>query len=707
MLTPKIRTIITSKNYRWIGKPTDKSKLYLSSNLPSRKPTDFNSLGPTYDIYRYKKPYENLTEALFRPLSEFRVRTNATEKEAASNDYIELTSPVTYPELLKKNYPMTCVGSPKAFNDPTVPYQGGPGGRLIQDKTFGEIRTFSSDCPEATLKESHLKQYPLANLPIYNQYMRVKGVGSASPGLSKIVRPIQPLVTDSNLDTIPSYIKDVYEDSTRMLTVKLPIDSPYVVLDLDCDKWPDGKQSGLAFVLKVFRFYGWGSNAGKGPLVVETPRGFHLTFKQPQSFGIVSRRDVTLGIGLRVEIISSGFVAVAASTRQILHNIPLDQVPELPEIFRPCARRKSGDELITINFPIKQGFRFNTIKELVTTKQIESQEQLDFVHNELCEGSLEPQEFAYISGLLHNKYKSTEDDPFAEVADIATIAGRLEADPAFQKKLQQLASNPGVNAPRYYGLRVLLTLYHHAKGNNFSTITKFFVARFGKELGVARTVAFYMRGMMNLICYNEQHGGFMVYDETRGIWSTYSEANFIAYVSRITSNFKHTEYNTQAFTLKVVGHLRSLITIDPFVQRQGVATSKGFLSYITGNLEPHSPYNYCIRSIPHDVSVSEEMSPLTKEWFLNLADNDQQKLMHLKMILYINLLGVKNTQVAAWIYGPPNSGKSTFITLLNHLVGEHEVYSLSGTVLKSDFYLQGLGSKSLVIISDLVLHIVL
>lgn len=213
--------------------------------------------------------------------------------------------------------------------------------------------------------------------------------------------------------------------------------------------------------------------------------------------------------------------------------------------------------------------------------------------------------------------------------------------------------------------------------------------------------------MMNLICYNEQHGGFMVYDETRGIWSTYSEANFIAYVSRITSNFKHTEYNTQAFTLKVVGHLRSLITIDPFVQRQGVATSKGFLSYITGNLEPHSPYNYCIRSIPHDVSVSEEMSPLTKEWFLNLADNDQQKLMHLKMILYINLLGVKNTQVAAWIYGPPNSGKSTFITLLNHLVGEHEVYSLSGTVLKSDFYLQGLGSKSLVIISDLVLHIVL
>nr|QKN19293.1 putative plasmid-associated DNA primase [Eudorina cylindrica]QKN19296.1 putative plasmid-associated DNA primase [Eudorina cylindrica] len=606
-------------------------------------------------------------------------------------------------------YQVSMVGNAEDFKDFSRPPVGPPKGREVLHDKLGEVTVYTGDGANSTLRYDFVAPYLSRGLELYRQVLTYGKPSTGPPSIVKCLVPRTRVALADDMDKIMGSLKDCAMEPTSMLSVKLKRNTGLVIVDIDCNKWSDGKQAGYRFVRSLFNHYGWGICDSVGPLLVETPRGFHLTFTAPPGMKIPAGRDVQLGIGIKVELIAQGLVAIASPIRQVLYNPGLDNVPQLPTILLPPLPPGSGSQYVSTDKLIAEGTRFNTLRQMIDSKQIRLLDELKFVHEYLCVGQLDDREYQFLAERLSfsNKgkqavapYTSKQAAVPGEGVSVTPFGADLREAPGYSELVQSIETNPTTNGPNLHGARVLLDLFLVAQRGSFKDIAKYFISEQGRDRGLARHIAFYTRGLAYLLLYNLETQTYLAYNPKKGIWEPRSRDQMLDYVSDHIAKLGIKEYNTGMVAAKVLEYLRYFLEIDKLEPRWGFATARGFVSYSNGRLEPHSPYNFCMRYLDHDVSVSEELSPLVKEWLLNLADNNMQRLLCLRYYLYNNFFENTRAQQALWMYGPPNSGKSTFLKLLTLLIGEDMVYTLSATLLRSDFFLQQVGPRSHIILPD-------
>lgn len=118
-----------------------------------------------------------------------------------------------------------------------------------------------------------------------------------------------------------------------------------------------------------------------------------------------------------------------------------------------------------------------------------------------------------------------------------------------------------------------------------------------------------------------------MYNKRKGIWANANVDTVASYIQNMVKTLDMPKLLNKQFTMKVIEQLKGLISLNKLPTKPGMATPQGFFSYATATLEKHSPYNYCIRYVPHEISTSGTMSPITKRFLYNIANNDPTQLI--------------------------------------------------------------------------------
>lgn len=293
---------------------------------------------------------------------------------------------------MKELYEPTIIGNAQDFDDlnqtPIGPTQ------YIQHNNpdLGRVSVIPPQFECTTSNEAYLRNFTDVGLDLFVQELTLDNERVQNTTVTKKLKFKEPV-------TVHRAIQLAQSDPCVFISTKLPTNSKFIILDLDCNKWTGKKQFGYQFIRSLFSFYKWSNKKGPVPWVTETPRGFHLIFRRPKDpkFYIPKTRDVKLQIGLAVELINSGFVSVGGLLHQKLCGNNLKDIPELPMVLSPIPFRRKEVEYKSTTQKIPVGGRYNFLRDAVSVKQINHIDPLRFMHEFMCEGQITDSEFNYLS----------------------------------------------------------------------------------------------------------------------------------------------------------------------------------------------------------------------------------------------------------------------------------------------------------------------
>jgi len=122
----------------------------------------------------------------------------------------------------------------------------------------------------------------------------------------------------------------------------------------------------------------------------------------------------------------------------------------------------------------------------------------------------------------------------------------------------------------------------------------------------------------------------------------------------------------------------------------------GALNLKTGELLNHSPDYYAITGIPHDYDPNAKAPNFSK--VLERLDGDVVHFLQ-EFAGYCLTLDTQH-DIALWLYGPPASGKSSFIEGLQAMLGRRTCVIGLSSIEKSRFALGSLPGKSLIVSTE-------
>ena len=134
--------------------------------------------------------------------------------------------------------------------------------------------------------------------------------------------------------------------------------------------------------------------------------------------------------------------------------------------------------------------------------------------------------------------------------------------------------------------------------------------------------------------------------------------------------------------------------------REWLPLANGVLHLPTMRLRPYSPEYGFIYTLPYDYKPESDC-PKTQAWLLEASQGDETMVEFLRACLRAAVLGHTDLQVFFEIFGPPNSGKSTFLRLATALVGQENTQTTQLKYLEGNrFETARFFGKKLILITD-------
>src|SRR5215208_1838273 len=185
-----------------------------------------------------------------------------------------------------------------------------------------------------------------------------------------------------------------------------------------------------------------------------------------------------------------------------------------------------------------------------------------------------------------------------------------------------------------------------------------------------------------------------------GIWPTVAETSVKAEIANVIETAKPEGIKPTASILASVTELTRIKVFVPDEQWDAdpdiLVCKNGSLRVSTGELSEHRPGHYATSAVPYE--YDPDVRPVIWDYFLRntvpSAANFLQEFAGYALITEIA------HELAVWLFGPPGSGKSTFIAGLQAMLGHRAGILGLADLERSRFTLADLPGKTLVVASE-------
>jgi P4 family phage/plasmid primase-like protien len=185
-----------------------------------------------------------------------------------------------------------------------------------------------------------------------------------------------------------------------------------------------------------------------------------------------------------------------------------------------------------------------------------------------------------------------------------------------------------------------------------------------------------------------------------GIWPVVSETSVKAEISSVIEAAKPEGIKPTAAILSSVTELTRVKVFVPDEKWDAdpdiLICENGALRISTGELVDHRPGHYATSRVPYD--YDPEAKPVMWRYFLN--HTVPVAAAFLQEFAGYALTTNMAHELAVWLYGPPGSGKSTFIAGLQAMLGHRAGVLGLADLERSRFTLADLPGKTLVVASE-------
>ncbi len=185
-----------------------------------------------------------------------------------------------------------------------------------------------------------------------------------------------------------------------------------------------------------------------------------------------------------------------------------------------------------------------------------------------------------------------------------------------------------------------------------------------------------------------------------GIWPVISETSVKAKISSVIEAAKPEGIKPTAAILSSVTELTRVKVFVPDERWDAdpdiLICENGALRISTGELVDHQPGHYATSRVPYD--YDPEAKPVMWRYFLN--HTVPVAATFLQEFAGYALTANMAHELAVWLYGPPGSGKSTFIAGLQAMLGHRAGVLGLADLERSRFTLADLPGKTLVVASE-------
>jgi putative DNA primase/helicase len=185
-----------------------------------------------------------------------------------------------------------------------------------------------------------------------------------------------------------------------------------------------------------------------------------------------------------------------------------------------------------------------------------------------------------------------------------------------------------------------------------------------------------------------------------GIWPTVSETAIKAEISTVIEEAKPEGIKPTASVLASVTELTRVRVFVPDERWDAdsdmLVCKNGALSISTGELEKHRPGHYATSAVPYEYRPGVK----TLGWDYFLRNTVPVAAVFLQEFAGYALTTDMSHELAVWLYGPPGSGKSTFLAGLQAMLGHRAGILGLADLEKSRFTLADLPGKTLVVASE-------
>jgi P4 family phage/plasmid primase-like protien len=185
-----------------------------------------------------------------------------------------------------------------------------------------------------------------------------------------------------------------------------------------------------------------------------------------------------------------------------------------------------------------------------------------------------------------------------------------------------------------------------------------------------------------------------------GVWPVVSETSVKGEISAVIEEAKPEGIKPTASILASVTELTRVKVFVPDERWDAdpdiLICKNGALRISTGELEKHRPGHYATSSVPYDYRPGTK----TLAWDFFLRNTVPVAAAFLQEFAGYALTTDMSHELAVWLYGPPGSGKSTFLAGLQAMLGHRAGVLGLADLERSRFTLADLPGKTLVVASE-------
>lgn len=232
---------------------------------------------------------------------------------------------------------------------------------------------------------------------------------------------------------------------------------------------------------------------------------------------------------------------------------------------------------------------------------------------------------------------------------------------------------------------------------------------YSKKNAIHSAHVFMERNKRWIECFD---GQFVHYDKDLKRWTVISDSYMDSIIYRDIGEFCN--HGELIKTMKV-GHISDIRKAVKFHLNKGqvipdvfwkgkegtnfVTLKNGILDLNTGELLKHTEDWFCFQSVSVDYD-QDARCPEFLKFLGSVWDNDPQLIESLRLWMGYCLLSIANHQKFAIFKGASRAGKSTLVSVLEGLLGHDNCASTSLSLIGSDFGLESLMGKKLVVFQD-------
>lgn len=129
--------------------------------------------------------------------------------------------------------------------------------------------------------------------------------------------------------------------------------------------------------------------------------------------------------------------------------------------------------------------------------------------------------------------------------------------------------------------------------------------------------------------------------------------------------------NFQSIAKRYLTRAANQLTVTPEMKDfpPGLAFLNGYLEFASNKVVPHSPDRFVTTLLDIEYSAEESLNVLSIQFLCECVNCHSDSLFFLRSLLRRSMCPDPSLQTGYYIYGGPNSGKSTFINLLSLICG--------------------------------------